>query len=153
MVAGEACAFFLAGSLRCSIVVSSSASTKRSGPIMITLEANSPVPPYEQVRVQIVEQVQDQRLPAGTKLPTIRRLAEDLGLAPNTVARAYRELEHDGVIETRGRHGTFVSGSADRTTRLAQEAAAEYAQRIKRLKITSADALRFVEQALDMTTG
>jgi DNA-binding transcriptional regulator YhcF (GntR family) len=120
---------------------------------VITLEADSPVPPYEQVRERIAEQVRDQRLPAGTKLPTIRRLADDLGLAPNTVARAYRELEQDGVIETRGRHGTFVSGSPDRTTRLAQEAAMEYAQRIRRLKVDSRDALRFVERALDTTTG
>jgi DNA-binding transcriptional regulator YhcF (GntR family) len=120
---------------------------------VITLEADSPVPPYEQVRAQIAEQVRDQRLPAGTKLPTIRRLADDLGLAPNTVARAYRELEHDGVIETRGRHGTFVSGSLDRTMRLAQEAAMEYAQLIRRLEITSSDALRFVERALDASTG
>ncbi|MDN3357903.1 GntR family transcriptional regulator [Actinomadura sp. DC4] len=118
---------------------------------MITLDASSTVPPYEQVRVQIAEQVQDQRLPAGTKLPTIRRLADDLGLAPNTVARAYRELEHDGVIETRGRQGTFVSGSLDRATRLAQEAAMEYAQRVKRLRIASSDALRFVERALDIS--
>ena len=118
---------------------------------MITLDAHSVIPPYEQVRAQLAEQVQDQRLPAGTKLPTIRRLADDLGLAPNTVARAYRELEQDGVIETRGRHGTFVSGSVDRTTRLAEEAAMEYAQRIKRLKVASGDALRFVERALDLT--
>ena len=52
------------------------------------------------------------RLPAGTKLPTVRQLAADLGLAANTVARAYRELEADGVVETHGRRGTFVSSAA-----------------------------------------
>jgi DNA-binding transcriptional MocR family regulator len=48
-------------------------------------------------------------LPPGTRLPPVRRLAGDLGLAPNTIARAYRELERDGYIETGGRHGTYVA--------------------------------------------
>jgi DNA-binding transcriptional regulator YhcF (GntR family) len=116
---------------------------------VITLEAHSPIPPYEQIRAQIAAQVHSQRLPPGTKLPTIRRLADDLDLAPNTVARAYRELERDGVIETRGRHGTYAAGTVDRTTRLAQEAAMHYAERIKRLKITPSEALRLAEHALN----
>lgn len=47
-------------------------------------------------------------LPVGTRLPTIRQLAADLGLAAGTTARAYRELEQAGLIATRGRRGTFV---------------------------------------------
>ena len=64
-------------------------------------------------------------LPAGTRLPTVRALAADLGLAANTVARAYRELESDGVVVTEGRRGTFVaSGSAAASTEAEQAATA-----------------------------
>ena len=53
-------------------------------------------------------------LPPGTRLPTVRALAETLGVAANTVARAYRELEHAGVVTTRGRSGTVVNGDGGR---------------------------------------
>ncbi|HEY2673108.1 MAG TPA: GntR family transcriptional regulator, partial [Rugosimonospora sp.] len=65
---------------------------------MIAIDAGSPVPPYEQVRVQLARQIGDRTLAVGTRLPTVRRLATDLGLAVNTVARAYRELEEAGLI-------------------------------------------------------
>ncbi len=55
--------------------------------------------------------VQTGVLADGTRLPAIRQLAKDLGLATGTVARAYRELEVDGVVETRGRHGTTVTAA------------------------------------------
>ena len=74
----------------------------------IVIDTSSATPPYEQLRSQIAAQVADGRLPAGTKLATVRQMAADLGLAANTVAKAYRELEADGVIETHGRRGTFV---------------------------------------------
>jgi DNA-binding transcriptional regulator YhcF (GntR family) len=64
---------------------------------------SSPVPPYEQLRAQFARQIQDHTLAVGTRLPTIRHLAADLGLAVNTVGRAYQELEEAGLIETRGR--------------------------------------------------
>jgi DNA-binding transcriptional regulator YhcF (GntR family) len=116
---------------------------------MITLDPRSPMPPYEQVRAQIAAQVHDGRLPTGTRLPTVRRLADDLGLAANTVARAYRELEQDGVVATRGRNGTVVAGTADVTTRLAEEAAMEFAARVKRLRVGSEEALGMVRRALE----
>jgi DNA-binding transcriptional regulator YhcF (GntR family) len=78
----------------------------------VTLDASSAVPPYEQLRSRVAAQVHDGTLPAGAKLPTVRGLATDLGLAANTVAKAYRALEADGVIETRGRAGTFVASRA-----------------------------------------
>jgi DNA-binding transcriptional regulator YhcF (GntR family) len=53
-------------------------------------------------------------------MPTVRTLATELGIAANTVARAYRELERDDVIETRGRNGTFVSTAGDPTQKQAQ---------------------------------
>ena len=69
-------------------------------------------PPFEQLRRQIAARVGSGELPAGTRLPTVRALAAEVGLAVNTVARVYRELEADGVVVTEGRRGTFVSPSA-----------------------------------------
>ncbi len=76
---------------------------------MITIDAASSVPPFEQVRSQLAEQIQCGRLPVGARLPTVRGLALQLGLAANTVARAFGELEHAGLVQTRGRAGTTVT--------------------------------------------
>ena len=114
---------------------------------MITLDPRSPTPPFEQVRVQIAEQVRSGALAAGSRLPTVRRLADDLGIAPNTVARAYRELESDGLVETRGRNGTVVRSQGEEAERLAQEAARAYVDRVARLGISPEAALRFIAGA------
>uniref|UniRef100_UPI000A5E3836 GntR family transcriptional regulator n=1 Tax=Streptomyces scabiei TaxID=1930 RepID=UPI000A5E3836 len=89
--------------------------------------------PYEQVRAQISEQARSGVLPVGYRLPTVRGLAEQLGLAANTVAKAYRALETDGVIETRGRNGTFVAAAGSAAEREAAAAAGVYAERVRRL--------------------
>lgn len=75
----------------------------------IEVDALSGEAPFEQVRRQVAEGATSGAFPAGHKLPTVRALAEALDLAPNTVAKAYRALEVDGVIQTRGRAGTFVA--------------------------------------------
>jgi DNA-binding transcriptional regulator YhcF (GntR family) len=113
------------------------------------IDPRSATPPYEQLRTQFTAGVRSGELAAGTRLPTVRKLAEDLVLAPNTVARAYRELEADGFIETRGRNGSFVSAQGDAAARQAQEAAREYANRIRKLGISRAEALGYVTGALD----
>ena len=66
--------------------------------LRLTIDPKAATAPFEQVRTQIAAAVADGRLDAGTRLPTVRQLAADLGLAANTVARAYRELEADAVI-------------------------------------------------------
>jgi DNA-binding transcriptional regulator YhcF (GntR family) len=76
----------------------------------ISVDVGSPTPPYEQIRVQISALIAAGGLPAGTRLPAVRSLAADLGLAAGTVARAYKELEQSGLIETRRRNGTVVVG-------------------------------------------
>jgi DNA-binding transcriptional MocR family regulator len=76
----------------------------------ILVDLSSPTPPYEQIRLQISALISAGGLTAGTRLPAVRRLAADLGLAAGTVARAYRELEQGGLIETRRRNGTVVVG-------------------------------------------
>jgi GntR family transcriptional regulator len=81
----------------------------------LRIDTESPVPPYEQLREQLATMITTGVLVPGTRLPPIRQLVVDLGLAPNTVGRTFRELEHQGLIRTRGRHGTFVSETASRT--------------------------------------
>ena len=77
---------------------------------LVRIDPTSDLAPYEQVRTQLAGLVVSGQLEPGEKLPTVRQLAGELGLAANTVARAFRELEADGVIATRGRKGSFVSG-------------------------------------------
>ncbi|MBZ4020170.1 GntR family transcriptional regulator [Streptomyces purpurogeneiscleroticus] len=109
--------------------------------------------PYEQVRTQIAEQARSGRLPAGFRLPTVRGLAGELGLAANTVAKAYRALESDGVIETRGRNGTFVAAAGDAGAQQAAEAALAFAQRAQRLGLDHQAALTAAVTALRATYG
>ncbi|MFC7742715.1 GntR family transcriptional regulator [Nocardiopsis composta] len=81
-------------------------------PLTVEVDPRSPVPPYEQIRTRLLELVRTGALAPGTRLPPIRQLAGDLGVAPNTVARAYRELEAAGVLSSRRRHGTTVTPEA-----------------------------------------
>jgi DNA-binding transcriptional regulator YhcF (GntR family) len=104
-------------------------------------------PPYEQIRRQVADLVSSGGLAPGTRLPTIRALAESLGVATNTVARAYRELEYAGLVTTRGRAGTVVNG--DRVDRAAKEAAAAYADAMRSLGVRQDEALELVRRAFD----
>ena len=93
---------------------------------MLRIDPQAPHPPYEQLRTQLIEQIISGDLSPGTKLPAVRRLASDLGLAPNTVARTYRELEASGYVLTAGRNGTIVATPNDgpRETRVTAESLA-----------------------------
>ena len=76
--------------------------------MQISIDVGDPVPVFAQLVNQIRDAVRRGELKPGTALPAIRQLALDLVINPNTVAKAYRVLERDNVIETRGRHGSFV---------------------------------------------
>ncbi|MFE2042792.1 GntR family transcriptional regulator [Streptomyces sp. NPDC059477] len=114
----------------------------------LKIRIDDSAPPYEQVRAQISEQARSGLLPVGYRLPTVRGLAETLGLAANTVAKAYRALEADGVIETRGRNGTFVAAAGSAAEREAASAAQAYAERVRRLGVAQPAALTAVREAL-----
>jgi DNA-binding transcriptional regulator YhcF (GntR family) len=114
---------------------------------VITIDTGSPVPPYEQVRSQLAAQINAGTLAVGTRLPTVRKLAADLGLAANTVARSYRELEDAGLVDTRGRAGTFVSATGDRSRAAAASAAREYAATTKALGLSRDEAISIVRAA------
>ncbi|MET8509135.1 GntR family transcriptional regulator [Streptomyces sp. NPDC015232] len=116
--------------------------------LRISVDPRSTTAPYEQLRAQISESARSGELPVGYKLPTVRGLAEDLGLAANTVAKAYKALEADGVIETRGRNGTFVAAASDAASRLAATAASAYATEAHRLGLSHEQAEAAVRDAL-----
>lgn len=111
------------------------------------IDAGAATPPYEQIRVQVRDAVAGGQLAAGAKLPTVRALADELGLAVNTVARAYRELETDGIIETRGRAGSFIAPQGDAGQQQAQVAAREFVERARRLGLDDGSALDLVRAA------
>jgi DNA-binding transcriptional regulator YhcF (GntR family) len=117
-------------------------------PLIIDIDAESGIPPYEQVRMGIAALARAGRLVAGERLPTVRQLATELSLATNTVARAYRELEQAGLVETRGRLGTFVTASACGIPPEAQRLATTYAQESRRLGLEPGQALDLVRAAL-----
>jgi DNA-binding transcriptional regulator YhcF (GntR family) len=81
----------------------------------------------------------------------VRRLAQDLGLAVNTIARAYRELETEGLVEARGRSGTSVAWSRDEAHRALEQAAASFAQRANALGLSSREARTLIDRALGLS--
>ncbi|ALE07061.1 GntR family transcriptional regulator [Arthrobacter sp. ERGS1:01] len=76
----------------------------------IVIDLGTATPPYEQIQSQIGSLIAVGQLRAGTRLPTVRSLAADLGVAAGTVARAYKELEAAGTVTTNRRQGTVVAG-------------------------------------------
>lgn len=76
--------------------------------MILRVDPSAPLPVIEQIRRQITRLVVSGQLEIGAQLPPIRQLAADLDLAKGTVAKAYELLERDGVVETKGRHGTLI---------------------------------------------
>jgi len=118
---------------------------------------SSGVPIYLQLMEQVKHAVETGALRAGEQLPGIRPLAEELVINPNTVAKAYRELEHDGVIELRHGAGAFVSGTAgtkELTDRLraAQAIVAAAVERLQARGVTDQEIRRLFEAELTGAT-
>lgn len=104
---------------------------------MIVLTTDSPVPPAEQIRTQVADLVRSGGLAAGERLPAIRQLAGDLGVAPGTVAKAYSALESEGLLVTGRARGTRVA--ADATLGSGVRAAAdEYVSSVGHLNLDQA---------------
>ena len=112
----------------------------------VRIDQHAAKPLFDQLRTQIIDGVRDGTLPPGTRLPTVRELAAQLSLAVNTVARAYRELEAAGILETRGRFGTFVARVDPADTAMAT-AAHTFVSAARALGVDKDDALRYVEAA------
>lgn len=109
------------------------------------VDPGSPDPPFAQLRTQIAARVAAGDLAPGERLPTVRAMAGQVGLAVNTVARVYRELEADGVVTTEGRRGTFVT--APSAPAAVEQAAQRYASAARRDGLGLAEAVRLLERA------
>lgn len=110
----------------------------------VRLDPKAGTPLFDQLRTQIIDGIRDGRLAAGVRLPTVRELAARLGLAVNTVARTYRELETSGMVETRRRLGTFVCG-VDPGDAAMIAAARTFVDTARALGIGADEAVRYVE--------
>ncbi len=82
---------------------------KKTDELKFTIDPKSGVPYYKQIILQIEMAIADNRLQQGNQLPTVRSLAVDLKINPNTVAKAYNQLEIRGIVTTQQGTGTFIS--------------------------------------------
>jgi GntR family transcriptional regulator len=110
----------------------------------IVVDVDNGVAPWRQVRDQLVRLISGGVLPVGARLPTIRQLAADLGLAAGTVARAYRELEIEGVLTTGRRQGTVVAALPSHSPDPLSAAAAEFVAVARSLGASEGEALNAV---------
>lgn len=115
----------------------------------LRIDPGATLPPYEQLRRQLIEHITSGVLPEETRLPAVRRLAADLGIAPGTVARAYKELETEGYLVTRGRHGTIVAPVAggDHAPHVAQ-LSAQFVAQLRALGLDDEEIIATVHRAL-----
>lgn len=113
----------------------------------VTVDVLDPTPPYEQLRRQLADLIGSGVLGPGDRLPPVRQLAADLGLATGTVARTYRELEQAGYVRSRRGGGTKVAEhppAAATPQSALEDAARAYLERARVLGIAPSDALDLV---------
>ena len=116
----------------------------------VTVDVLDPTPPYEQLRRQLADLIGSGVLAPGDRLPPVRQLAVDLGLAAGTIARTYRELEQAGYVRSRRGGGTRVAPAppANATPeRALEEAASAYLARARVLGASAEAALEAVRRA------
>jgi DNA-binding transcriptional regulator YhcF (GntR family) len=124
--------------------------------MIVRIDDDSPIPPYRQLVDQMLALIAGGALEVGQRLPPVRQLAADLGLANGTVARAYRLLEGTGVLETRGRQGTFVARqhqelSKEERLEVLRAKTAELIQAAATVGASESDVKRAVDRALAAT--
>lgn len=119
--------------------------------MIASIDHGSSVAPFEQLRRQIMSAIDTGLIEPGVRLPSVRQLATDLDLAPNTVAKTIRELELAGYVETRGRNGTVVAYRAPKSEadlrRDLAVGAATYVRLVLQLGLSRTDALVALEAA------
>ena len=123
-----------------------------TSPLLLVV-AEDPTPPYEQLRRQLAELIGAGVLAAGERLPPLRQLAGDLGLAVGTVARTYRELEAAGLVASRRGGGTRVAAtqptmSVDRRQGLLRAQAEAYVRQARLLGADDGQILSAAQAAL-----
>ena len=126
--------------------MSEAGSGSRVGGIVLALDPDSTEPPFRQLKGQIIEAIRRGTLTPGTRMPAIRTLATDVGIAARTAAKVYSELEEAGMLEGRGRSGTFVT-APDLTSAVLTRAAEEFAERAAGSGFTLNEAIAAVRVA------
>jgi GntR family transcriptional regulator len=123
----------------------------------VRIDRGSGVPESEQLRRKVAALIERGTLGPGERLPPVRALAEQLGLAVNTVAKSYRELEDAGFVIARGRFGTFVAETLPARPSAAEsrlaEAAETYARRARQLGFRPSEALEHARRTLNARRG
>lgn len=115
----------------------------------LTVDAGSAVPIFEQLSTQLVALVGAGTLAAGARLPAVRALAADLGVAPGTVAKVYRALEQEGFLTTAGRRGTVVADLHPGATEQSRRAIRLAVQPLLDQGLSPAEVLRLVRAVLE----
>lgn len=101
--------------------------------MIFRINQSAGIPLYLQLMEQVKHAVETGALREGDQLPAIRKVAEDLVMNPNTVVRAYRELEHEGVLELKHGSGAFIRESAGGRARLIRRAQAVLQPAVEKL--------------------
>ena len=123
------------------------AAEKTTNELEFLLDQTSGVPYYRQIIKQVEMAVADGRVRAGSKLPTVRSLAVDLQINPNTVARAYNEMEIRGIVNTQQGTGTFVS---DKKIELTEEERTDILHSLVRSFFANASSYGFtIDEVMD----
>jgi DNA-binding transcriptional regulator YhcF (GntR family) len=118
--------------------------------INVSVDVASSTPPYEQLVDQLTRLIVGGHVAVGQRLPAIRQLAGDLGLAPGTVGRAYSMLERDGLVRSRRPNGTFVAGTGAAGARqrdLLQQLAERFTDQARQLGVDREEAVRALQTA------
>ncbi|MDO4252404.1 MAG: GntR family transcriptional regulator [Rothia sp. (in: high G+C Gram-positive bacteria)] len=118
-------------------------------PLNFTVDKQSDIPPYSQLRRAIIALRAQGVLVAGDRLPPMRTLAHSQGLAVNTVAKAYKELEAAGAIETHGRAGSFIT-AIDATSQKSHELTSRYIAAMRRLGLEDQQTLAICQHELGL---
>jgi len=119
--------------------------------MIVRVNSSSGTPIYLQLVEQVKHAIETGALRAGEQLPTLRKLAVELVINPNTVVRAYRELEHEGVVEIRHGSGAFVSQAAAGRTKISRKAQSVMQSAVDRLAaagLTEDEIRRLMENEL-----
>jgi GntR family transcriptional regulator len=121
--------------------------------MILRLNQSSGIPLYQQLMEQVKHAIETGALRPGEQLPVIRKLAEDLIMNPNTVARAYRELEHDGIIELRHGSGAYIRESVAPNSKITRKVVAVVQSAVGRLAaagLSEDEIRRLVENELSL---
>ena len=116
--------------------------------VSVTLDLLAATPPYEQVRTQLAGHIRAGALRPGDKLPVVRALAAELGVATNTIARAYRELEAGGLVTTRRRVGTIVQAPPSPAGPELQQLAVQFVREARKAGLAEEEIVDLVRGAM-----